>query len=288
MSVKVSAVDFHVHPVVIEEALPVDRYLEKKVREVYHIGTAIQPLDALIKMLKAAGIDKAVLLSIATLEDTMPPNESIKTLVEKGKGMFIGFAGLNPAKGDEAIDALEKAHSEGFKGVKLYPPLQGFKPNDRKLYTFYERAQHLNMPLLFHTGVSWIRRVELAHCHPLEIEDVVVNFPDLKVILAHMGFPWVWEAAMIAVKYENVYLDLSGVFTGTPKEHIFYVFNKILTPGFVSRFLADKIVFGSDWPRMEPFKMAEAVRSLPIEKSVIDKIMRLNALRILEIEEELT
>jgi len=286
MSVVTSAVDFHIHPVIVEEALLGDRQLEKKIRNIYHIGTAVQPLDALTKMLKTAGISKAVLLSIATPEVVMPPNESIKNIVEKSGGMFVGFAGLNPIKGDEAINELEKAHSEGFKGVKLYPPLQNFKPNDKKLYVFYERAQQLNMPLLFHTGVSWIREVELAYCHPLEIEDLVVAFPNLKVILAHMGFPWVWEAAMMAVKYENVYLDLSGVFTGTPKEHIFHVFTRILTPSFVSRFLADKIVFGSDWPRMEPFKMAEAVRSLPLEKTVLDKIMRKNALKILNIEEE--
>jgi predicted TIM-barrel fold metal-dependent hydrolase len=286
MSVVTSVIDFHIHPVIIEEALLGDRQLEKKIRSIYHIGTAVQPLDALIKMLKTAGISKAVLLSIATPEVVMPPNESIKNIVEKSGGMFIGFAGINPIKGDEAINELEKAHSEGFKGVKLYPPLQNFKPNDKKLYAFYERAQQLNMPLLFHTGVSWIREVELAYCHPLEIEDLVVAFPNLKVILTHMGFPWVWEAAMMAVKYENVYLDLSGVFTGTPKEHIFHVFTKILTPSFVSRFLADKIVFGSDWPRMEPFKMAEAVRSLPIERTVLDKIMRKNALKILNIEEE--
>jgi predicted TIM-barrel fold metal-dependent hydrolase len=286
MSAITSVIDFHIHPVIIEEALLGDRQLEKKIRSIYHIGTAVQPLDALIKMLKTAGISKAVLLSIATPEVVMPPNESIKNIVEKSGGMFIGFAGINPIKGDEAINELEKAHSEGFKGVKLYPPLQNFKPNDKKLYAFYERAQQLNMPLLFHTGVSWIREVELAYCHPLEIEDLVVAFPNLKVILTHMGFPWVWEAAMMAVKYENVYLDLSGVFTGTPKEHIFHVFTKILTPSFVSRFLADKIVFGSDWPRMEPFKMAEAVRSLPIERTVLDKIMRKNALKILNIEEE--
>lgn len=285
MSVK-AVVDFHIHPVIIEEALSGDKQLEKKIREVYHIGTAVQPLDALIKMLKVAGINRAVLLSIATADGEIPPNNSIKILVEKGGGMFLGFAGLNPAKGDEAIDELEKAHSEGFKGVKLYPPLQGFKPNDKRLYSFYERAQQLDMPLLFHTGVSWIRRVELARCHPLEVENVIVDFPNLKVVLAHMGFPWVWEAAMMAVKYENVYLDLSGVFMGTPKEHISYVFTKILTPGFVSRFLADKILFGSDWPRMEPFKMVEAVKSLPIEKSVLDKIMGLNALKILGMEEE--
>ncbi len=286
MSAIGSAIDFHIHPVVIEEALLGEKQLEKKVREIYHIGTSVQPLNALVKMLKTAGVSKAVLLSIATPEGEIPPNESIKSIVEKTGGMFIGFAGLNPIKGDEAVDELERAHSKGFKGVKLYPPLQGFKPNDRRLYVFYERAQQLNMPLLFHTGVSWIRRAELTYCHPLEVEDVAVNFQDLKVVLAHMGFPWVWEAAIMAVKYENVYLDLSGVFTGTPKEHILHVFTKILTPSFVSRFLADKVVFGSDWPRMEPFKMVEAVKSLPLERSVLDKIMRLNALRILDIEEE--
>jgi len=285
MSVVTSLVDFHVHPVLIEEALLGDRQLEKKIREIYHIGTAVQPLNALTKMLKAAGISKAVLLSIATPEVVMPPNESIKNIIEKSNGTFMGFAGLNPIKGDEAVDELEKAYSEGFKGVKLYPPLQNFKPNDRRLHAFYERAQQLNMPLLFHTGVSWIRRVELAYCHPLEVEDLAATFPNLKVILAHMGFPWVWEAAMMAVKYENVYLDLSGVFTGTPKEHIFHVFTRTLTPSFISRFLADKIVFGSDWPRMEPFKMAEAVRSLPLERTVLDKIMRINALKILDMEE---
>ena len=60
---------------------------------------------------------------------------------------------------------------------------------------------------------------------------------------------------------------------------------KLLTPGFVSRFLADKILFGSDWPRIEPFKMVEAVKSIPMEKHVFDKIMGLNAVKLLGLEE---
>ena len=277
-------IDFHVHPVIIEEALSGDRRLEETVREVYHIGTAVQPLDALEKMLRVAGIDKAVLLSIDTPKGCLPPNDSLAAIIRENR-MFIGFAGIDPTKGDESIDELENLVSQGFRGVKLYPPLQGFRPSDKRLYGFYERVQQLNVPILFHTGVSWIKDVRLGECHPLEVEKVVTSFPALKVVLAHMGFPWVWEAAMMAVKYENVYLDLSGVFMGTPKEHISYVLTKLLTPGFVSRFLADKILFGSDWPRIEPFKMVEAVKSIPMEKHVFDKIMGLNAVKLLGLEE---
>lgn len=277
-------IDFHIHPLLIEEALSGDRRLEKTVRGIYHIGTAVQPLEAVIKMLKTAGINRAVLLPIDTVRGCLPPNEAVKALVDKRGDLFIGFAGLNPAKGDEAIDELERLFSQGFKGVKLYPQLQGFKPGDRRVYGFYERAQELGVTLLFHTGVSWIPDVKLAECHPLELEDVATSFPSLKMVLAHMGFPWVWEAAMMAVKHENIYLDLSGVFIGTPREHISYVFTRLLNLGFVSRFLADKILFGSDWPRIEPFKMAEAVLRLPLKRRVLDKIMGLNAIRVLGLE----
>lgn len=277
-------IDFHIHPIIIEEALSGDRRLEETVREVYHIGTAVQPLDVLVKMLKVAGIDMAVLISISTPKGCLPPNDSLASIIRKHR-MFIGFAGVDPTKGDESIEELENLVSQGFRGIKLYPPLQGFRPSDKRLYGFYERAQQLNVPIMFHTGISWIKGVELSDCCPLEVEKLAASFPGLKLILAHMGFPWVWEAAMMAVKYENVYLDISGVFMGTPKEHISYVFTKMLTPGFVSRFLADKLLFGSDWPRMEPFKMVEAVKSIPMERYVFEKIMGLNAVKLLGLEE---
>ena len=104
-----------------------------------------------------------------------------------------------------------------IRGLKLHPPLQQFSPNDRIAYPLYEVFAEAELPVLFHTGHSGIGTgmpggggIRLKYGHPMPIDDVAVDFPDLPIILAHPSFPWQDEAISVCLHKPTVYIDLSG------------------------------------------------------------------------------
>ena len=104
-----------------------------------------------------------------------------------------------------------------IRGLKLHPPLQQFAPNDRIAYPLYEVFAEAGLPVLFHTGHSGIGTgmpggggIRLKYGHPMLIDDVAVDFPELPIILAHPSFPWQDEAISVCLHKPTVYIDLSG------------------------------------------------------------------------------
>ena len=104
-----------------------------------------------------------------------------------------------------------------IRGLKLHPPLQQFFPNDRIAYPLYEVFAEARLPVLFHTGHSGIGTgmpggggIRLKYGHPMPIDDVAVDFPDMPIIMAHPSFPWQDEAISVCLHKPQVYIDLSG------------------------------------------------------------------------------
>lgn len=281
-------VDFHVHPVLVEELHRENPKLSYGVREVYGLRTGLQPLRMLVRQLKAFGVSRAVVLGLDLSRlygVKVPSNEEVGRLTAEYPGFFVGFGGVDPLKGDEAIGETERLARSGFKGVKIDPCIQRFRVDEEGLTGFYETLESLGLTLLVHTGFSWAPESRLEYGYPLLIEKVASRFRELNIVLAHMGWPWLWEAVCLAVKYENVYLDTADTFTGTAKEHFRRVFVDTLGVRFVESFLKYKIVFGSNHPRMESGKILEALNSLPLSLDVKECILGLNACRILGLEE---
>lgn len=137
--------------------------------------------------------------------------------------------------------------------------------------------------MLFHCGFTWHPKSKISLSHPLKYEDIAIKFPELKIVLAHMGWPWIIEAVSLAMKYENIYLDLSNVYTGTPYEHLKHVLIEAVPKRIIERFVFDKIIFGSDYPRMEPGKIIEALKKLPLSDYVKTRILGRNATKVLSL-----
>ncbi|MEM2739554.1 MAG: amidohydrolase family protein [Candidatus Bathyarchaeia archaeon] len=278
-------VDFHVHPVNVEELHRVDPNLTVALRDVYGLRTSLQPLKVFVDQLRSFDVSKAVILGLDLSRGygvKLPRNEELARMISEYQDLFIGFIGLDPLKGDGALDEIDRyIDKRRFKGVKLHPALQGFRPDDERIYPVYELLESIGAILMIHTGFSWNTRSNLAYSYPLLIEPIAHRFKELKIVLTHMGWPWIWESICLALRYENVYLDTADTFTGTPKDHLGRIFVETLGIRFVEAFLKDKVLFGSNHPRMESGKMIEAIQSLPIDSEVKEAISGLNALRIL-------
>ncbi|MEO6964630.1 MAG: amidohydrolase family protein [Acidobacteriaceae bacterium] len=272
-------IDFHTHPVLMREMVQGHPDLERAAREIYYCGNNFQPLEVMLAEMDIAGIDKAVVLPIdatTSRNATIFTNEQI-VQVCKMSDRFIGFASVDPHQ-EAAPQALTHAIEElGLRGLKLAPAMQEFYPDDRKAYSVYERADQLGIPILFHAGMSWEPGSRLKYGHPLRFEDVAADFPTLKIVLAHLAWPWVVEAVALALKYPNVFLDTSALYFDNPHDFLHYAMTQQVPLTVFERSLRNQIVFGSDNPRIEIKSMAKAVRSLGFSDECLDLIFHKNA-----------
>jgi predicted TIM-barrel fold metal-dependent hydrolase len=280
-------IDFHTHPVLIREF--VDKYpnYERMARRVFDIGNNFQPLETFFLQMDAAGIERAVLLPIdcrRARKDAVSSNEQVAELCRLSK-RFVGFASVDPLKKGAPRELESAVKKLGLKGLKLDPALQDFRVNHRKVYPIYEAAAGLGIPLLIHTGMSWAPGTPLERGYPLHLEEPIHQFPKLNFVLAHFGWPWVWEATAMALKYPNVYLDTSCLYYDSPKEFFQFVFSKQIPTTVIERSLRNKIVFGSNYPRVEIKNMVHALKTLALTEGCLNRILRENAERLLGLGE---
>lgn len=210
--------------------------------------------ERLVSEMDDAGIDKTVILGLdyeylfKGKVSYKEYNDIVKSYTNEYPDRLIGFAGIDPRRGKEAIVELERCIEEfGFKGVKLWP-LTGFYPDDVQFYPFYERVEDLGVTILCHTGLG-PTKTYLKYNRPMYVDTVAVDFPNINIIMAHMGDPWVNEAIAVAAKNPNVYLDISGLepfFKNAPLVFFQNIFEAKMSCGI------EKILFGSDWPLFTP------------------------------------
>ena len=144
-------------------------------------------------------------------------NEEIAAVAAANSDVLIPFASIDPHKKDAVAEARRLVVDHGVRGFKFHPNIQAFFPNDREFYPLYEVIAEAGLPALFHTGHSGIGSglpggggIRLKYSNPMYVDDVAVDFPDLKIVLAHPSFPWQDEAISVALHKEQVYIDLSG------------------------------------------------------------------------------
>ncbi|HVC42018.1 MAG TPA: amidohydrolase family protein [Candidatus Saccharimonadales bacterium] len=213
-----------------------------------------------------------------------PPisNEEIALTAAEHPDVLVPFASIDPAKGPPGAREARRL-AEGFKvrGFKFHPNLQGFFPNDRSAYRLYEAIQELGLPAVFHSGQTGIGArvrggggVRLKYSNPMYLDDVAVDFPDLRIVIAHPSFPWQDEALAVATHKPNVYIDLSG---WSPK----YFPPQLIQ--YANTLLKDKMLFGSDYPLLTPDRWLADFDTLDIKADVKPRILKLNAMRLLGI-----
>ena len=207
-------------------------------------------------------------------------NEEIAGFARDNADIMIPFASIDPHKGKfGALEARRLVEEFGVKGFKFHPPLQNFNPSDRMAYPLYEVIAHYKLPAIFHTGHSGLGTgmrggggVRLKYGQPIMVDDVAVDFPDMKIILAHPSWPWTDESLSMALHKENVFIDLSG---WSPK----YFPKQIIT--YANTQLRHKMLFGSDFPLITPDQWIAAAKDVGFREDVMPKILKSNAMGVL-------
>lgn len=209
-------------------------------------------------------------------------NEEMAEEAAKHSDILIPFASIDPAKGKMgAREARRLVEHYGIRGFKFHPTFQGFYPNDRSAYVLYEAIVEAGVPALFHTGQTGVgagmpggNGMRLKYSNPMYMDDVAVDFPEMKIILAHPSFPWQEEALAVATHKPNIYIDLSG---WSPK-----YFPEILVK-YANSILKERMLFGSDWPAIVPDRWLADFEKINIKPEVRPLILKENARRLLEV-----
>jgi uncharacterized protein len=277
------AIDVHTHA--WKSALAVD---EKPSESQAAMGRYFryQPQHATVPEMAAYYRKLKMAFVVFTVDSPKEPrkisNEEVAELANQNADVAIPFASVNPHRGAEGVRLAKKLIDEyGVKGFKFHPTVQEFFPNDRLAYPLYEAIAEAKLPALFHTGQTGVGAgtpggggLRLKYSHPMLLDDVAADFPDLPIVLAHPSFPWQEEALSVATHKPQVYIDLSG---WSPK-----YFPPILVQ-YANTLLKDKILFGSDYPVITPERWMEDFDKLAIKPEVKPLILKANAARLLRL-----
>ncbi len=281
-------IDHHIHLSLPEHELP---SVMEWMRENYagDLDAYLKPIltpQGIREYLQANDIDVAVgLAEVSPVTTGVADNDYVGQLCVDAnrigdpasgpRGRVLPFASINPFIVNDLPAEFERLVKEyDFRGIKVYPPYQHHYANDPRMYPLYSKVQELGMPMMVHTGSSVFTGARIKYGDPLLLDDVAIDFPNLKILMCHAGRPfWYEQAFWMARRHENVYMEVSGL----PAKHLLDYFPRL-------EMLADKIVYGSDWPGNPDLKRnVAAIRALPISDETKQKILYDNAARILKV-----
>ena len=223
----------------------------------------------------------------AKLSGLWVPDEEVAAYVKDHADKLIGFLSVDPTQ-DGWQDELHQGHQDlKLKGIKLLSMYAGFYPNDRKLDYLWEYATRHRLPVLLHTGTTFVAQAPLDCTIPRHLDDVAIRFPSVKIIMAHISHPYEGECVVTIRKHPNVYADCSAL-----HYRPFQLYHSLM---LVQEYgVWDKILFGSDYPFTTVDASLEGMRqlncilegtSLPrLDMVKMEQMFQRNTLDILEIE----
>jgi len=271
-------IDFHVHPIYYESYSPSTVAWIRELHGEANWARLQECADpaALVALLDRAGVDHAVVLAELSPAATGTCTNEYVAEFCAGQKRLIPFCTVNPhLVADSRAELRRLVETYGFRGLKLYPTYNHFYPNDAVLYPLYAAAEELGLPVMLHTGSSVFRGSRLKYGDPLFLDDVAVDFPQLKIVLVHSGRGvWYDHAFLMARLHPNVYMEIAGL----PPQKLLTYFPELDRVG-------DKVIFGSDWPGLADIAgNIERIRALPLAREVREKILGGNAARLLGID----
>ena len=217
------------------------------------------PLDAApARHLQAADpVDRTIVLGFKShYLGAEIPNQQVASYVNDHADRLIGFAGVDPAHPKEALQELRRSREElGLRGLSIAPAAQDFHPCDSQAMLVYAEAADSGMPIMFHTGVFLAPETKMEYAQPMLLDAVARDLPNLKIVIAHLGFPWVQETLTLLTKHPNVYAEISWL-----AQQPWQAYQALLAASQLG--VIDKLLFGSGFPLAPASLCIEALYSL--------------------------
>ncbi len=262
-------IDFHTHAFPDVLAPRAMEHLTEKSNTVpFTDGT----LDGLKRKMELWGIDKSVLLNIATNPKQQDKVNLFAESVNATCDNIIAFGSVNPFTEDPEKSVFD-LKERGFKGIKLHPDYFDLTLDDKRMMTVFGAAQEAEIAVAVHSGYDFISPA-FIHATPDRILNVIHAFPKLKLICAHMGANRMWREVLLKLCGKNVYFDTSLCA---------YEIDKTMAENIIKNHHGDKILFGSDMPWCSAELSKMFIDSLDVSDELKENIFYKNAQRLLDI-----
>ena len=256
-----------------------DEEFKKQVRMPEKMRSGVTIPDY-IKKMDQAGIERSLLIAVRAGDIRVPesfevPYESVHKVCSEYPDRFSGLAGIDPFRGMQGLRDLENAVNEmGFVGAHLYPHWCELPPNHRKYYPYYAKCSELGIPIMMQVGHNLVysRKRRLPSVgKPIYLDQVAIDFPELKLIGIHIGIPWTEEMISMCWKHENVFTAGDAYAPKYwPESYVHYA----------NSYGQKKVLFGTDWPVIDPVRAVEEFNQLNFKESASQRILRENALEV--------
>ncbi|MDX2973036.1 amidohydrolase family protein [Kribbella solani] len=213
-------------------------------------------------------------------------NDATAEFVQDNPAKRIGFMSVNPTL-PGALEEADRCRELGLVGVKLGPNYQNFDPLSEPAFAFYDYCQRHGLPILFHSGASPMRHAPLQYTYPLVTDEIALRYPELRIVMAHMGHPWSRETVVTIRKHPHVYADVSSIYLRP-----WVLYQSLINA--VEWGATGKLLLGSDFPIATTGEaiaglytvndMLEGTKLPRVPDEVIDGIVHADALGALGLE----
>lgn len=235
------------------------------------------PLSSTIEQMDAAGIRTGLVSAWWGPNGPLIDNDEVAGFVAAAPDRLVGVASVDLYKPIDAIRELRRCVRElGFRALRIIPWLWGLPPDDRRYYPLYAECVELDIPFCLQVGHTGpLRTSETGRPIPY-LENVALEFPDLKIVAGHIGFPWVQEMISLATKFPNVFIDTSAYKA------------KRYPPDFVEYLRGrgrKKVLFGTNYPMLNGTDCLADLDSLGLDEEARASFLYGNAVRVFRLDE---
>jgi len=268
-------IDAHVHSS--------DRRRDDRLRSYAKLNGLRYDLAELLGLMEENGVEKGLLLSPPMGGGEPLPNPEILRLCGRSRDALFPVFTVEPERGAvrEALK-LAKENKALVKGFKVWLGYRRVHANDGVYAPLYDYAEEHKLPVLFHTGDTASSTGSLAHAHPLTLDAVANEREGMRIVLCHLGNPWLVDAAELLYKHPNVFADISGLVVGGGGYHKEYTMMMAQRISEVIYYVggAEKLVFGTDYPVETHAEGLSLVSQLKVTQADKERILWRNAARL--------
>lgn len=234
------------------------------------------PLSATLEAMDQAGVDVGLVSAWWGPQGALIHNDEVAAFVREHPGRLFGLASVNLASPMQAVRELRRCvHELGFRGLRIVPWLWGLPPDDRRYYPLYAECIELDVPFCLQVGHTGpLRPSEPGRPIPY-LENVALEFPELRVVAGHIGAPWTQEIISLATKFPNVYVDTSA-------------YKAKRFPTDFAEFMrgrgARKVMFGTNYPMLTPAACLEGLEALGLSDGARELFLQGNARKVFKLD----
>ncbi len=254
----------------------------------YHeerVTSVSECLDNLQVSMDRNHVDYALVLTSYKVTEHRPSTKQVIEATRDLKNISVvaGISFLNYKEKD--LREISEYLEEGLvKGLKLYPGYEPFYPHDNRLKVVYDMAVEYDVPVMFHSGDTYSPKGKVRFAHPLHIDDVAVDHPELKIVICHVGNPWIRDCMEVVYKNDNVFADFSGLVLGDFSDKFEKYMKTQLEEMILYAGEPKYLLYGTDWPISTMRSYIAFMKQLDLPDEKKELIMWKNAAELFKID----